>query len=102
MIKTLVAAAALSAALTTAPAVASDDQKSTVSVTYDDLNLSTEKGQKALEARFAKAVREVCEADQQRTGSRVRSIEVQRCLAEAKKSTKAAMARILSDNQLGG
>ncbi|QIG54192.1 UrcA family protein [Altererythrobacter sp. BO-6] len=102
MFKPFLAAAALSAAIAAGPATAEETQGNSKTVTYSDLDLSTKQGQKELEVRFARAAREVCEADAKRTGTRMMSTEVRRCLAEAKKSTKAAMARILSDNQLGG
>lgn len=102
MFKPFLAAVALSAAIAASPATAGEEQGNSKTVTYSDLDLSTKQGQKELESRFARAAREVCEADAVQTGSRIRSSDTQRCLAEAKKSTKAAMARILSDNQLGG
>lgn len=102
MFKPILAAAAMSAALATTPAIADEAQGNTATVAYDDLNLATEKGQKVLKQRLERAAREVCEANSVRTGTRVPSNEKRQCLDMARKSAKAQFAQLVSEQQLGG
>ena len=78
-----------------APAIAGEENAG-ISVTYSDLNLNTEAGQKALENRVMAAAESVCDANTVRTGTRIRSNSERKCLVEAKKSAKQ-MAEFLAD-----
>ena len=54
-----------------------------IEVRYDDLNLASVSGQKALERRIESAARDVCEVDAQRTGSRILPADVKKRLVDA-------------------
>lgn len=102
MFKSMFAAAAISAALATTPAIAGEAQGESVSVSYHDLNLATEQGQKKLEQRLERAAQQACGVDGVRTDSRITPPDQSRCLNEARKSAKAQFAQIVSEQQLGG
>ena len=86
---------ALSALALTAGVQASANS---IEVRYDDLNLGSVSGQKALERRIESAARDVCEVDAQRTGSRIVPADVKKCHAAARASAKQQMA-ILVDRE---
>lgn len=71
MNKAFAAIAALGLFATSAPAVAQEGAD--VTVTYDDLDLDSAKGQKELDRRIEKAARQVCGLDRQRTRYDTRS-----------------------------
>ena len=104
MFKTQIAAAALSLALTTGlfagSAHAQESRKITVS--YNDLNLATEHGQKVLQRRLETAARMVCDYDQTVTGSILRSRGSVACYKQARERASDQMAVILDDTRLGG
>ena len=50
------------------PTVAIAAENRSIDVQYSDLNLATPEGQKALERRIDKAAKQVCGADEARTG----------------------------------
>ena len=97
MTKFAAALAACAAIATTAPAFAE-----TKAVTYADLNLATVEGQEALERRVTRALEEVCQANEVRTGTRMRSSDARRCMREAKVNAKKQVAAILERHNLGG
>jgi UrcA family protein len=67
----ILAATVLGAAsILAAPAVAADEPKTRVEVSYSDLDLSTEAGRQELSSRFDRAARERCGVAQDGTGSR--------------------------------
>ncbi|MGN6497151.1 MAG: UrcA family protein [Tsuneonella sp.] len=74
----------------------------TMSVKYDDLNLSTVKGQKELSVRLDKAARELCGMNDLRSGTRVANPDSRKCYAEAKASAKERFAAIMEGSQAGG
>ncbi|WP_165271766.1 UrcA family protein [Pelagerythrobacter rhizovicinus] len=90
----LTAAAVLGAAAT--PAFAES-----LSIPYQDLNLATAEGQKTLDLRIEKAVRDFC-AMNPRTGSRIISGESRQCYAEMKKQVQTQFAAIVDRQRLGG
>ncbi len=91
-------AAALSAAVLAAPAAAAP----VVGVKYSDLNLATEAGQAALDARIDRAARDVCGVDEIRTGTRTPSSEARRCYKETKANVHKQVAeRISRENNRG-
>jgi UrcA family protein len=73
-----------------------------MSVKYDDLDLTTATGQKQLAQRLDKAAREVCGMTDQRTGTRMTSPDTRKCYADARASAKERFAAIMSGSQAGG
>lgn len=96
------AAASLGVALIATPAIAGDNEKNSVTIEFQDLNLNTPEGQEKLEQRIETAAREMCGIDETRTGTRLASSQSRRCLAEARQSAKKRMAQIVREQQLGG
>lgn len=90
----LTAAAVLGAAAT--PAFAES-----LSIPYQDLNLATAEGQKALDRRIDEAVRDFCGMEPN-TGSRISSTGSRRCYAETKKQVQTQFAAIVDRQRLGG
>lgn len=102
MFNRIFAAAAVGSMMIAAPAVAGDNEGQKTSITYSDLNLNSEAGQAELERRVMSAVRQVCEADSARTGTRLMSNDKRKCLSDAKKSAKTQVASIIEDARRGG
>ena len=99
MKKTFAVIAALGLALPVAPLAA---QQQSVTVEYEDLDLSTPEGQQTLDMRINDAARAVCGADQQMSGTRIRDRQTRTCVANAKKQVKSQIAARIGDSQLGG
>ncbi|WP_209349049.1 UrcA family protein [Pontixanthobacter sp. CEM42] len=97
MKKSLIALAAIGTMFTAAPAFAGG-----VAIEYNDLNLSTAKGQQALERRIDKAAKDVCQYNRLRTGSRMTNPEIRKCYQTAKKQATQKMAAIVDSERLGG
>lgn len=93
----LIALAMTGSVLAGAPASA---EKATIP--YEDLNLATAKGQRALEQRIDIAARKVCGFNDHITGTRVRPPGTRRCYAYAKTQGLKSLAAIVSASQLGG
>ena len=89
--------AVLALAVPAAPAFAEEK-----AVSYSDLNLASHEGQETLERRIAQALEEVCQTNKVRTGSRIKSSDSRRCMAEARANAKAQVAAILEQKGLGG
>ncbi|MEM1052145.1 MAG: UrcA family protein [Pseudomonadota bacterium] len=101
--KTLaVVSATLALAFTTSPVLASDTDVPTKGITYTDLNLNTAQGQARLEQRIESAVRSVCSEHEHRSGTRIRSPQLNACLANARASAKKQVAAIMADQRRGG
>lgn len=96
-----VAAAGLAAAAFT-PAQAGQMEQMRVTVSADDLNLATPAGQRALDQRVEKAVRQVCRVTSLTTGSRILSQEVKTCLAKARAEAREQVAALVRADQRGG
>ncbi|GIX20895.1 MAG: hypothetical protein KatS3mg120_2571 [Erythrobacter sp.] len=96
-----VAAAGLAAAAFT-PAQAGQMEQMRVTVSADDLNLATPAGQRALDQRVEKAVRQVCRVTSLTTGSRILSQEVKTCLAKARAEARQQVAALVRADQRGG
>ncbi len=96
------AAAVAASLLATTPALADEDGAGAVSVEYSDLDLTSAKGQAALERRVLAAVNQVCEANSPTTGSHIVPADKRRCLAAARESAKEQVAAILEDVRRGG
>jgi len=98
--------AGLSAAVVT-PAFAQTPRStkisvSSVTVSTSDLDLGTAEGQRKLENRVAKAVRDVCRVADVDTGQRLLNRDVRGCLAKARASANQQVAALLADQQRGG
>ncbi len=97
------AAAIAACALTVTPAIAAaDEQDRTASVSYSDLDLSTEEGLATLEQRIDRAARQVCELDRTQTGTRIRDRDARNCYNEAKRSFEERFASLIREARLGG
>ncbi|WP_301750945.1 UrcA family protein [uncultured Erythrobacter sp.] len=84
------------------PALAGDIQKTTIRVSTSDIDLGTAKGQKILDKRVEKAVRQVCRTTSLTTGSRVMSKDALACLAKARTDAKQQVAARTLEQQRGG
>jgi len=105
MINRIFAAAAIGAMLISAPVLADEADGADapkMSVEYSDLDLTTEKGQSALERRVLAAARKVCRTGYVATGTRVISPEQKHCLDEATTSAKRQVAAIIEAANRGG
>ena len=99
---TALAAALLGVALIGSPAVAKESQSNSINIEYSDLDLSTPEGQAKLEQRIEIGARKMCDVGATPTGSRQMSASQRRCLTEARKSAKTALAKLMDEQQLGG
>ena len=72
------------------------------SVTYADLDLSTQAGLQALERRIVRAARTVCGMDEPATGTRLRSADVSACYDQAVGNTRAQIAQAAAAARKGG
>ena len=88
------------------PAVASTDTGPDAAphaaVEYDDLNLTSKKGQDAFERRLRKAAKKVCGLDRHNTGSRQANRNARECYNQAMAKAMQRHAALVADNQLGG
>ena len=84
------------------PALAGDIQKTTIRVSTSDIDLGTAKGQKILDNRVERAVRQVCRTTSVTTGSRVMSQDALACLAKARTDAKRQVAALMLEQQRGG
>ncbi|MDE1468106.1 UrcA family protein [Aurantiacibacter sp. D1-12] len=67
------------------PAIAeAQDQGRTTSVSYADLDLSTDEGVETLNFRIERAARQICGFNEHETGTRIRSQETRQCVTEAR------------------
>jgi|GEM_PF-923202 len=96
------AAAALGLACAAAPALAADRQTTSVDVSLEGIDLSTEAGQKELERKIERAVRAVCRTTHDNTGTRIMSQEARACLANARNQAREQVAAIVEDQRRGG
>lgn len=84
------------------PAFAQEFERTNVSVSYTDLDLSTAKGQKILEQRVEKAARHACRTTALSTGTRIINQNSLSCLAKARSEAKRQVAAVLANEQRGG
>ena len=71
-------------------------------IEYSDLNLDTAEGQKKLDQRIRSAAEEVCNLNTIQTGTRIKSSQAKRCVAETTAKIKQSLAAHLDDKNLGG
>ncbi len=95
--KAIFASIAMTATIAAAPAAAG-----TMSVKYDDLDLSSKAGIEQLDNRIAAAAREMCGFNEQRTGSRMASRASKRCVSEASAQAKKQFAAVIEQQRKGG
>lgn len=93
MLKTnLIAAAALTAAGLAGPAFANDEERQTVTVRYDDLNLASAAGRERLDTRVRVAIRNMCNAG---VGATARErVTSAKCVAVANRSVETQFAAL--------
>lgn len=83
--------------LASAPASASD-----FIVKHADLDLSTAKGQKALDRRIDAEARRYCGMNSQQTGTRVTARSASECFAQARAAARAQVASLIEKSTLKG
>ncbi|MGI8942676.1 MAG: UrcA family protein [Qipengyuania sp.] len=98
----LIALAATSLVFGAMPASAGPAGHSQVTVDYEDLNLSSEKGAERLGRRIENAARHACGVGEARTGTRLNSAEARRCVIQAKAQVEAQFAAVVEQQRLGG
>ena len=86
---------------TSAPAMADNTEKTTMTVSYAGLDLNTIEGQKLLEQRVEIAARRVCNYNRTQTGTLIRT-KARECLAKARASASQQVAAIIEDQRRGG
>ena len=84
------------------PAFASQTDRMTIEVQYNDLNLATPEGQKTLDQRLEKAVRTVCRTKSHTGGSRILTLDAKACLAKARADVRQQVAVLTEVEQRGG
>ena len=94
--KMLIAALALGSIAI--PASAEEVQ---IEVRYDDLNLESPAGQKALDRRIDQAVNRACGAGAI-TGTRIPAPATKACVAQLKAKAGEQFAALVNESQLGG
>ena len=102
MHKPSIALALAAMATFAAPVYAASSASESVSVTYRDLDLTTEEGQKALEGRLDKAAREVCGINETRTGTRIASRDARSCYDQARDQLAERFAEVVNQKRRGG
>jgi UrcA family protein len=85
-----------------APAFATAYEHRTVTVSAADIDLGTAKGQKILDNRVERAVRDVCRTPNLDTGSRIMNSDALNCLTKARADAKRQVAALKSNEQRGG
>ncbi|MFB0611220.1 UrcA family protein [Aurantiacibacter poecillastricola] len=95
------AAAIAASAMIATPALATNELP-TATVRYNDLDLSTQQGQDALERRLHNAAREVCGIDPRTTGFALPTAESRKCYSETIKSFEREIALRAEQQQRRG
>lgn len=72
------------------------------SISFADLDLMSEAGQKTLERRIEKTARAICGLDQVTTGSRMASRSQRACYDHALQSTRTQVAVAIASSNKGG
>ncbi|MGY6637900.1 MAG: UrcA family protein [Erythrobacter sp.] len=99
--------AALGLVLAATPALAQlPDQRPDqriMALSISDLDLATPQGQKELNSRIDRAIRDVCQTSRKATGTRLMSEETRTCIAKARASARAQVAAAMAQqSQQGG
>ncbi len=77
------------------PAIASAQDERSASISYSDLDLTTEDGIAALNQRIERAARYVCGLDDVNLGTRLRSREARQCVSEARENIEESLAEVV-------
>lgn len=96
MKKTAIALAAISTIFAAQPAFAE-----AATVSYKDLDLTTEQGQKELDRRIDNAARDVCGMNESRTGTRMVSTDARKCYKEARQKLEKRLAALTTNKATG-
>ena len=97
------ATAALGLVLAATPALAQQTQQRTAIITTSDINLATPQGQKELNWRINRAIRNVCQLGYRDMSGRILTDDAKTCIAKARSSAQAQVARLTaSEAQKGG
>lgn len=98
--------AVLGLALAAPPALAQlpeqNPQQRITNLSVSDLDLATPQGQKELNWRINRAIRDVCQTGRQATGTRVMSHEARDCIAKARASAQAQVALKMAEQARKG
>lgn len=98
--------AVLGMALAATPALAQIADKSerqrVTNISVDDLDLATPQGQKELNWRMNRAVRDVCQTGRHAIGTRVMSHDARGCIAQARASVQAQVALKMAEQTRKG
>jgi UrcA family protein len=95
------AAAALTPAYA-APTKPGQISTMTIAVPTADLDLGTAEGQRQLDRRVARAVRQACRVNDPKTGTRSLSRDALACLAKARTNARQQVAALVSEERRGG
>lgn len=90
----LAAPLAAAGAIVPAAASAADDDQQSITVRYDDLNLSSERGRDRLTGRVKMAIRQICGSNSRRMLAE--RIETRRCEAELGRNTDTQLASLFN------
>lgn len=90
------APAALGLVLAATPALAQMPEQRTVEVSTSGLKLGTPEGQKELNWRIERAVRDVCQIAPRDAGSRILTEDAKTCLAKARNSAQQQVAALMA------
>ena len=97
------ATAALGLVLAATPALAQLPELRTAIITTSDINLATPQGQKELNWRIDRAIRNVCQLGYRDMSGRILTDDAKTCIAKARSSAQAQVARLTaSEAQKGG
>lgn len=99
---TLAAAAISLAGTAITPALAGQPVLRTAEIAFGDLDLGTAEGQRTLDRRIEKAVRQVCRTVSVQTGTKIMDRDAQDCLVRARAEAKQKVAARTSTEQRGG
>ncbi len=97
--RTIIAVAMGAAMLASTPAAAAPDD---LVIKFNDLDLSTAKGQAKLDRRIDQAVKKYCGLDVQATGTRMKSQAAEACKSDATRLARQQVERLTGAAQSGG
>jgi len=90
------APAALGLVLAATPALAQMPEQRTVMFKTSDINLATPEGQKELNWRIDRAVRNVCQLGHRDAGSRILTDDAKTCVTKARNSAQQQVAALMA------
>lgn len=90
------APAALGLVLAATPALAELPEQRTATFTTSDLKLGTPEGQKELNWRIERAVRNVCQIGRRDAGTRILTEDAKACITKARNSARQQVAALMA------